>query len=537
MVAAGTRLQLDPGTRRPTERLLVGGSPLRFLRLSPAGAAQIDRWVAGAPVSGTAARALATRLVDGGLAHPLPGEGGPTPAEVTAVIPVRDQAAGLAATVGSLGPVGRVVVVDDGSLDPPGVVAAAGGAEVLRHGASRGPAAARNTGWRAAGSPFVAFIDADCRAEAGWLDRLLPYFADPRVAAVAPRIVARVEDRHDLGIAARVEDRHALGTAARVEDRRDLGTAARVEDRHALGIYEGRRSPLDLGARPGPVRPRSWVPYVPTACVVVRRCCLEAVGGFDEELRFGEDVDLVWRLAAAGWSVRYQPGAEIGHSPRDSWSGWALQRYRYGRSAASLATRHGDAVAPLDVNPWSAAAWALGGLGHPLAGAAVAGVSTVALLRRTRSVPTSELARAALSGHARAGAALSRALGREWWPFALAASVLSRRARWGVMAGVLLPPLWEWARDHPGLDPLRWAAFSIADGVAYGTGVCAGCITARSARALRPRWARTSPAPGFLGTFFALGTFLHAGRAITSPKQKTSPNAAASGSPPQKAPR
>jgi mycofactocin system glycosyltransferase len=458
MVAAGTRLQLDRGARRPSPDLLIGGSPLRFLRLSSDGARQIDRWIAGAPVSGSAGRALATRLVDGGLAHPLPGEGGPTRGEVTAVIPVRDQGAGVAATVGSLGAIGRVLVVDDGSLDPSSVTAAAGGAEVLRHPASRGPAAARNTGWRAADSPFVAFADADCHAEPGWLDRLLPYFADPRVAAVAPRIVAMVKDPG------------------------------------ALGRYERRRSPLDLGPRPGPVRPRSWVPYVPTACLVVRRCCLESLGGFDEQLRFGEDVDLVWRLAAAGWAVRYEPRVEIAHPPRDSWSGWVLQRYHYGRSAAALAARHGDAVTPLDVNAWSAAAWALGGLGHPVVGAVVGAGSTMALLRRTRSVPPGELARAALAGHSRAGAALARAMGREWWPAALAAAVLSRRARRAVAVAALVPPLWEWGRDQPGLDPLRWAALRIADGVAYGTGVWAGCVTARSARALRPRWARTGEA-------------------------------------------
>ena len=35
--------------------------------------------------------------------------------------------------------------------------------------------------------------------------------------------------------------------------------------------------------------------------------------GFDADLRVGEDVDLVWRLVDAGWSVRYQPSVTVFH--------------------------------------------------------------------------------------------------------------------------------------------------------------------------------------------------------------------------------
>ena len=39
----------------------------------------------------------------------------------------------------------------------------------------------------------------------------------------------------------------------------------------------------------------------------MRRAALEQLGGFAEDLRFGEDVDLVWRLVEAGHRVRYDP--------------------------------------------------------------------------------------------------------------------------------------------------------------------------------------------------------------------------------------
>src|SRR5262249_5457885 len=152
--------------------------------------------------------------------------------------------------------------------DPDAVRAAAGHARVLRHDVSRGPAAARETGWRSATSPVVAFVDAevDAHADADWLARLLPHLGDETVGAVAPRV------------------------------RATPGTAPLL-----LAAYEHERSSLDLGARPAPVRPGSVVPYVPTTALVVRREALVAVDGFDTHLHVGEDVDLVWRLHDRGW--------------------------------------------------------------------------------------------------------------------------------------------------------------------------------------------------------------------------------------------
>jgi hypothetical protein len=85
--------------------VMTGGFPLRVLRLSPAGRRHVDGWWSGTPVSGgRKARALARRLLDTGMAHPVPGglPGGPGPDAVTVVIPVRDRAAELARCLAGL---------------------------------------------------------------------------------------------------------------------------------------------------------------------------------------------------------------------------------------------------------------------------------------------------------------------------------------------------------------------------------------------------------------------------------------------------
>lgn len=185
----GFAVRLDPRVRRRDGgTTLLGGAPLRLLRLAPRARALLagDRLV----VRDAATAGLAARLLDAGLAHPDLAPSADA-ADVTVVIPVKDRPVELARLLAALradpSTAGLpVVVVDDGSASP----VQTEGALVVRHASARGPAAARNAGLRAARTPLVAFLDSDCVPRAGWLARLLPHLADPRLALVAPRIVA-----------------------------------------------------------------------------------------------------------------------------------------------------------------------------------------------------------------------------------------------------------------------------------------------------------------------------------------------------------
>ncbi|MFL5839248.1 MAG: glycosyltransferase family 2 protein, partial [Thermoleophilaceae bacterium] len=64
----------------------------------------------------------------------------------------------------------RVIVVDDRHLAEPPLELPAG-VEVVR-GPARGPAAARNAGWRTARGEWVAFLDDDVLVTGDWLERL-----------------------------------------------------------------------------------------------------------------------------------------------------------------------------------------------------------------------------------------------------------------------------------------------------------------------------------------------------------------------------
>jgi mycofactocin glycosyltransferase len=355
------RLALDPSTRLLAGgSVLLGGRPSRVLRLTPAGAKLVRGWRDGGVVSEQpAARRLAARLIDTGLAHPLPAGGEWTTADVAVVIPARDRADLLAACLARVGPAAEIVVVDDGSRDPRAIdaVAREGGARVVRAGegsgdgaGGAGPAAARNAGIAATTAPLVAFVDSDVRPDDGWLEPLLGHFEDARTAAVAPRVVVPA-------------------------------------GRGVLAAYEAVRSPLDLGAAPGLVGSERRIGFVPAAALLARRAALIDVGGFDTALRVGEDVDLVWRLAAAGWTVRYEPTAQVEHPYRGTPGAWLGQRVAYGASAGALARRHPGRLHHVMVPTWALAPWPLVAAGRPRGALLAAAVSTAVLAARLPAVP------------------------------------------------------------------------------------------------------------------------------------------------------
>lgn len=454
-------LALDAGTRRSADgRSVLGGAPTRLLRFSEAGAAALDRVLAADAVPATGPEAeVARRLLDAGMAHPRPNRA--PELTVSVVIPVRDHAAALGTLLDALAPSAdaEVVVVDDGSADPDAALRAVDGrGRVLRHETSLGPGVARDTGWRAATGEVIAFVDADVEPTDRWLEPLLAHLCDPAVGIVAPRV------------------RSPPGPSL-------------------LARYERHRSPLDLGDREARVVPRGRVSYVPTAALVCRRALLEELDGFDDDLRVGEDVDLVWRAVQSGWTVRYEPASEVEHRPRPSWRAAVRQRSAYGSAAAPLDQRHPGAVAPVELNAWSLAAWLLVVIGDrrgAVAGVGVGVGSALALVPKLRG-RLDDPVRSALvlagGGTLQAGTWLGRSVWRAWLPLALLGSLGSRRVRRATLAAAVVPALLDRRQlaEEVDIDPARWTVLHALDQAAYCSGVWRGVLRCRSVRALLPR--------------------------------------------------
>lgn len=470
-----TGVRLDRDARRIDARLLLGGQPGRLVRLSARGGAALDALLAGGDITSSereipGAARLAARLIRAGMLHPEPAPDPGAGRAVTVVVPVRDRAELLPGLLGAMGPVAEVLVVDDGSTDDSAEVAERAGARVLRRATAGGPAAARNLGLSEARTPLVAFLDSDCVPRPGWLERLAGHLADPAVVAAAPRIVP-------------VRD---------VRSRRP----------GAVALYESVRSALDMGSRAAEVRPGSRVPYVPAAALLVRREQLIAVGGLDEGMRFGEDVDLVWRLTAAGHAVRYEPSVQVAHHHPVALLELLARRHGYGRAAGPLAVRHPEALVAADLTPWTVALLAGAAAGSPaLAAGALAGSMGTAAWRlgcaashdgearpraAARLLPTA--ARLTGAGQLAAARHLAEAATRTWLPLtALALAATSRGPRVRVGALLLTATLVDHRRLDSPLDPVRFVALRLAEDAAYCSGVWRGCVSECTMAPLRLR--------------------------------------------------
>jgi mycofactocin system glycosyltransferase len=515
----GLRVELDQDTKQLSDGSLFGGSPARVMRLTPAGTAALAELQAG-PVRSAAGGQLARRLTDAGLAHPvladpvvadavLPdpvfantglantGLASTVPAKtrpadpaasagcshqsgdrhgtttVTVIIPVRDRLAMLERCLAATGTRYPVIVIDDGSADPDAIAAIAvrHGAAIRRRAANGGPAAARNTGLAGVGTDLIAFLDSDCVPPSGWVDRLARHFADPLVGAVAPRIVP-ISNPGSRQVAARPP----------------------------VARYAAACGSLDLGPRPARVLPGSRVAYVPTAALVVRRTALDSLAAgrppFDPALRYGEDVDLIWRLHEAGWRIRYEPSVQVAHDEPASWAGLLGRRFRYGTSAAPLARRHPASMAPLVLHPWptvSAAALLARRPVVAVAGLAGAWLDVTTALRRV-GVPADGTPAAMVTAVRQTWLGI----GRYATQFGVTAVALamarpggkSATRRWGrraAAASLLLgPAVNAYAECKPELDPVRFTLARIADDICYGAGVWVGCLRERTLVPVKP---------------------------------------------------
>lgn len=443
---------------------VVRERPLAVLEVRPGALRLLDPLMAGGEVV-TSPRPAELRflrqLADIGLLELRPCAGD-RPA-VSVIVPVRDRPRELAACLASLAALQyprdrlEVVVVDDGSEQP---AAVPDGVRLVRLPRSAGAAAARNTGARAARSELLAFLDSDCQAEPGWLEALVPELADPEVAAAGGRVGPANESSW-------------------------------------LERYDAVRSPLDLGPARSTARPGQPVPYLVTANMVVRRSDFESVGGFDPALRWGEDVDLCWRLHAAGRRIVYEPAGRVLHRHRGGVREFLRTRADYAGSEAVLAERHRAGGRWLGFSAGMAAALVGGAaalLGRPrllAAGALALGLETTATTAMLGELGVTQ--RRAAAGLLRGqGTGLywgARQLMRYYGAPAAVAALSFRPARWRLLAALaaieLVPAVADWWRLRPRQGLPAFAAAHVLDDAAYQYGLLRGCLRARTLAPLR----------------------------------------------------
>ena len=202
----------------------------------------------------------------------------------------------------------EIVVVDNASTDDTRDFLAgeqrAGRLSAILNEKNLGFARACNQGAAAARGQYVLFLNNDTEVRSGWLAPLIQTAeADPRIGAVGSKLLFADNTIQHAGVVL-------------LDDR------AHGDPLLAHHIFS--RQPQDL---PEANRPRIC-PALTAACLFVRREIFDRVGCFDEEFWNGyEDVDLCFKISAAGKLLVYQPASVVTH--HESQSG--PERFRQAR--------------------------------------------------------------------------------------------------------------------------------------------------------------------------------------------------------------
>lgn len=182
----------------------------------------------------------------------------------------------------------EVIVVENGSADLADTDGAYG---ITRYTHLERPntAAARNAGLSLARGRFLLLTDADCVVRRGWIEHMTACLTCGEFGAVGGLIV-KYQPRT-------------------------------WTQRHAITVVDGQQRLSYL--------PALHLPYVAGANAGFVADALREVGGFDESLRSGNDVDVCYRLGLRGYRVGLAPGAVIEHDDRAAVAAHFCRFYRY----------------------------------------------------------------------------------------------------------------------------------------------------------------------------------------------------------------
>jgi GT2 family glycosyltransferase len=171
----------------------------------------------------------------------------------------------------------EVAVVDNRSTDRTREVVARHPVRLVSEDEVQSSYAARNRGVAATSGEILAFTDADCVVERGWVRALVGAMAREGVGGVA-------------------------------------GVIRAAHSTTAIARYQADRCIVAENAYAHPV-----LPFAQTANAAYLRSAFERVGGFDARIVYGGDLDFSWRMQReTGLELAYEPTALVWHQHRTS---------------------------------------------------------------------------------------------------------------------------------------------------------------------------------------------------------------------------
>jgi len=458
-----------------TGGVILREAPLRALRVNTSAFAILQRCRQGfsfqdanSAVTGLAGKSVVTlldRLCQTGLLEWTPPDDHYEPF-VSVIVAVYNRAHEIGACLESLLALDyspsklEIIVVDDGSNDDTRDVVSGYDVKLITQPENRGQSAARNRGVNMARGEIVAFVDSDCIADPGWLKGLVPYFQDGRNVLVG-------------------------------------GYVASFYHESLLDRYEEVKSPLNMGEETVVGAGAGSDFYVPTCNMLVRRDKYVQVGGLDEQMRVGEDVDLCWRLKEHGYRLVYVPKGVVRHKHRNQILEGFKRRFQYGESEPVLYLTHGSIAKHY---PWQPVCMiVLGACIAALVTQQVLFLPAIALvlladslLRKNRyerqmnvTLTLWQILRATLEKHFQLSYHLCHHVVRYYLLVMGVLAIIVPQIAPAVAGLILFPSLAQYFQKKPRLNFGAFLFFFLAEQAFYQAGVFWACLNLRSFRPYR----------------------------------------------------
>ncbi len=193
----------------------------------------------------------------------------------------------------------EIIVVDDGSTDDTRKIVSEMPDVKLLQQENSGPAAARNTGARAARGDILVFTDSDTVPHHDWLQNLTNPFLDQAIMATA-----------------------GTYTIANKEKKLAQLIQKEIEIRHSS--Y------------------KDYIIFAGTYNLAIRKEVFVMINGFDESYKHasGEDNDLCYRIAKLGHKIKYIACAKVAHHHPEELLNYLKTQFRHGFWRVKLYLSH-----------------------------------------------------------------------------------------------------------------------------------------------------------------------------------------------------